>query len=299
MPLQLPVPDVISLDLLKSVAELGSIRQAALAHNVSQPAASMRIRSLEKALGISLLLRSNGRAQLTPEGEAVVEWSEPVLEKMNDLLGGTAALKVRDRSTLRIAASMTVAEYLVPVWINRMNASMPDIATSLAMGNSEQIMDVIRSGNADIGFVEGWRIPHDLESREVVKDSLVVVVAPSHPWSSRKKIVTPRELARTPLVMREKGSGTREVFERALHEQGLSPATLSVLSSNTAIKAMVGSGTAPGVLSRLVTRHEVESGKLAVANVRGMALSRSINAVWLKHKQLSHAARRLLGLIEG
>jgi molybdate transport repressor ModE-like protein len=91
MPLAEPVPDIRSLDLLQSVAELGSIRQAALAHNISQPAASMRLRSLERTLNLQLLDRSGGRARLTPTGMAVVQWSTEVLEAMQTLLIGTAA----------------------------------------------------------------------------------------------------------------------------------------------------------------------------------------------------------------
>ena len=91
MPLGEPVPNLRSLDLLRSVAELGSIRQAALAHRVSQPAASTRLRSLERNLGIELLDRSSGTARLTPAGVAVVQWSADVLEGMRELLLGVAA----------------------------------------------------------------------------------------------------------------------------------------------------------------------------------------------------------------
>src|ERR1019366_1224504 len=93
MPLAEPVPDIRSLDLLQSVAELGSIRQAALSHNISQPAASMRLRSLERTLKLQLLDRSSGRARLTPAGMAVVQWSSEVLEGMTNLLIGTAAVR--------------------------------------------------------------------------------------------------------------------------------------------------------------------------------------------------------------
>ena len=92
MPLAEPVPDVRSLDLLRSVAELGSIRRAAGAHHISQPAASMRLRSLERALDVELLDRSGGRARLTVTGVAVVQWSEVILDGMRDLLLGSARL---------------------------------------------------------------------------------------------------------------------------------------------------------------------------------------------------------------
>ena len=167
MPLAEPVPDIRSLDFLRSVAALGSIRQAAGAHRISQPAASMRLRSLERTLDLTLLDRSSGRARLTVTGLAVVQWSEAVLDGMRDLLLGTAAVRSEGRDTLRIVASMTVAEYLVPGWLYRLRASDPDVAVSLEMGNSGHVMEVMRRGGADIGFVEGSDDPPDVRTRVV------------------------------------------------------------------------------------------------------------------------------------
>lgn len=269
MPLAEPTPDIRSLDLLRSVAELGSIRQAAGAHHISQPAASMRLRSLEQTLDLDLLDRSAGRARLTDTGLAVVQWSEAVLESMRDLLLATAAVRSEGRDTLRIAASMTVAEYLLPGWLNRLRGSDPDVSVSLEMGNSEHVARVMLRGGADIGFVEGPHDPPDLQTRVVAGDDLVVVVAPSHPWARRRRPLSAADLAATPLVLREAGSGTREVLERALGASGLEPSPLVELASTTAIKASVAAGTGPGVLSRLAVQPEVTDGRLSiVANIR-------------------------------
>ncbi len=297
MPLPLPVPDLVSLDILRSVGELGSIRQAAFAHSVSQPAASMRLKSLEKALGLTLLDRGNGHARLTPAGVAVVEWSTRILEGISELLVGAQALRQEGMGNLRLAASMTVAEYLVPIWLSKLRSAGSEASVSLQMGNTEQVTEVIRSQRADLGFVEGWSVPNDLHNRVIASDDLVVVVAPGHPWAHRKRIVTAAELARTPLVLREIGSGTREVFDKALVAHGLVALPMVELGSNTAIKAMISTGVGPGVLSRVVGRAEVESGRLVVVNLRGIALDRSIRAIWTKSKALPGAARSLLKLI--
>lgn len=297
MPLPLPIPDLVSLDLLQSVAEFGSIRQASIAHNVSQPAASMRLRSLEKALGIQLLDRSSGRAELTPAGVAVVQWSEQILSGIRDLLVGTSALRTQSQMKLRLVASMTVAEYLVPIWLNKLRVISPEIAVSLQMGNSEQVLEVMRNRKADIGFVEGWSVPSEFSSCTVDADDLVVVVGPGHPWAHRKKVVTPAELARTPLVLREPGSGTREVLERALDSLGLEPIPLVELGSNTAIKSIVGSGAGPGVLSRLVISVQVADGRLIIVRTAGLSLNRSIRAIWAANRPLPDSAKRLVKLI--
>jgi len=297
MPLAEPIPDIRSLDLLRSVAELGSIRQAAGAHHISQPAASMRLRSLERTLDLELLDRSSGRARLTVSGLAVVQWSEGVLEGMRDLLLGTAAVRSEGRDTLRIAASMTVSEYLVPGWLNRLRASDPDIAISLEMGNSGHVTGIMLHGGADIGFVEGPDDPPGLHTLVVSGDDLVVVVAPSHPWARRRRPLSATDLGATPLVLREAGSGTREVLERALGASGLEPSPLVELASTTAIKASVAAGTGPGVLSRLAVEPEVTDGRLVVVATAGIPLERQIRAIWSSERPLMPAATRLLRLL--
>lgn len=297
MPLPLPLPDLVSLDLLRSVGEFGSIRRAALAHNVSQPAASMRLRYLEKTLGLVLLDRANGRARLTPAGVAVVEWSAQILEGVGELLIGTKALRHQGENSLRLAASMTVAEYMVPLWLGKLDATALDISVSLQVGNTVQVTEIIRAQRADIGFVEGWTAPSDLSHRIICSDDLVVVVPPDHHWAHRKKSVTARELASTPLILREIGSGTREILDKALELEGLETLPMVELGSNTAIKAMVSSGAAPGVLSRLVTKTEVDAGRLVIVTTSGISLDRSIRAIWLKGKSMPILAKRLLKLV--
>lgn len=294
MPLALPVPDLVSLDLLQSVAELGSIRQAAQAHNISQPAASMRLRSLERALGLELLDRSSGRARLTPSGLAVVEWSDRILEGVRGLMAGTAALRNEGRTQLRIGASMTVAEYLVPRWIDRLRKAEPGFGVSLQMGNSVQVADMVQQRDVDLGFVEGRSAYPDLQSRIIEPDDLVVVVAPSHPWARRRRPLSAAMLAATPLILREVGSGTREVLETALAKQKLAVIPLVELGSTTAIKAATESGNGPAVLSRLATEADVADGRLVIVPVGGLDLRRSIRAVWVRDHQLSKPAKHLL-----
>lgn len=294
MPLVEPVPDVLSLDLLRSVAETGSIRQAAFLHGVSQPAASTRLRALERALGLELLDRSHGRAQLTAQGSAVVEWSEDVLDTMTRLIIGTHALRLEGATRLRVAASMTVAEYLMPRWLSGLRASDPAISVSLQMGNSHHVAETMMRDQADIGFVEGQRAPRELSSRLVCSDDLVVVVVPSSAWARRGHSLSARELSSTPLVLREAGSGTREVLETAMRARGLDVTPLVELGSTTAIKAAVASGLGPGVLSRLAVEADVREGRLVVVGVEDISFTRSIRAVWVKGRSLSPTAKRLL-----
>ena len=297
MPLPQPCPDLVSLDLLRSVADQGSIRRAAAVHGISQPAASTRLRSLEAVVGLDLLDRSSGRAQLTPSGRAVVEWASRVVESMEGLIEGAAALRSEATGQLHVAASMTVAEYLMPPWLMRLRASDRDLRVSLAMGNSEQVIELVREGRAELGFVEGLAGLTGLRSQVVHDDELLVVVAPPHPWAARSRPVPAAELAATPLVLREPGSGTRDVLETALRRVGLAVRPVVELGSTTAIKGAVASGLGPAVLSRLAVRTEVEDGRLVVVPVDGVDLSRSLRVVWRRGQVVTRSARRLLDLV--
>ena len=297
MPLSQPVPDLVSLDLLASVAALGSLRQAAMAHGISQPAASNRLRSLEGTLGVELLHRSSGGAQLTPAGRVVVGWSEQVLGDVHSLLTATAALRRERRTSVHVAASMTVAEYLAPEWLVRVASLDPDLHVALDMANSEQVAELVREGRVDLGFVEGASRLVGLRSQVLLDDDLVLVVAPHHPWAGRRRDVTPSELAATPQVVRESGSGTREVLEAWLGESGLSVNAMVELGSTTAIKRAVESGVAPAVLSRLAVASDVRDGRLVAVPIAGGGPTRSIRALWSSTSPLSAAAKRVLAQI--
>jgi DNA-binding transcriptional LysR family regulator len=294
MPLPEPVPDLHALDLLVSVQELGSISAAAAAHGVTQPAASMRLRSLERLFGIPLLERGTSGTRLTPAGSATVEWASAVLEATRTLLTGTAALRADRSSHLRLAASMTVAEYLLPRWLQQFAADVPGTQVSLEMGNTAHVCDLVARREVDLGFIEGPRPPGRLRSRELLADELTILVAPGHPWSRRRRPLTPQELAATSLVLREPGSGTREVLTEALEEHGLEPTPAIELGSTTAIKAAAAGRVGPAVISSLAVRGELESGQLIAVPYRGLALRRVIRAIWAPSLPPASAA---LGLI--
>jgi molybdate transport repressor ModE-like protein len=292
-------PDLASLELLHGVAQHGSIRQAASAFGISQPAASSRLQSLERTLGLDLLDRSSGTARLTPAGMAVVQWSEGILDATRTLLAGTDALRIEGRTKLRLAASMTVAEYLMPQWLVRLRALEPELRVSLDMENSSRVVELVREKKVDLGFVEGRSPLSGLQHRVIARDELVLLVAPEHPWSRRRKPLSVDELAPIALVVRERGSGTREVLANAFARKGYELTALVELGSTTAIKRAVAQGTGPAVLSRLSVRDDLREGRLIEVATSGLDFSRSITAVWLRSIPLSEAARNLVSLAAG
>lgn len=293
MPLAQPQPDVAALDLLVSVAQSGSIRQAAMRHHISQPAASLRIRGLERTLGLRLVERATTGSRLTSDGLAVVGWAEHVLSAMRTLSSGAQALRLDQNSQLRLVASFTVAEYLLPGWLAPLYAATP-ASVSLRMANSDEVAELFVRDEVDLGFVEGPSLPSGLQGRTVYRDELVVVVSPEHPWAQRRAPISATMLAQSPLVNREPGSGTRQVLEAALAEHDLEVTNAVELGSTTAIKAAVGAGVGPAVLSKLAVKDELLDRRLVAIDCQDLKLTRSIRAVWRRRTTLSPLAKELL-----
>lgn len=287
-------PDLASLKLLTLVAELGSLGRAAGRMGVSQPAASKRLDQLERQLGLRLVDRDTRGSTLTVEGKAVCQWAGKVLEDLDVLLAGAAALRGERETDLRMASSMTLAEHFVPRWIGALQRASPEVVVSLKVTNSEQVAVLAAAGEIGLGFIEAPTVPHGLASRQVGVDRLVVVVAPGHPWARREKPVTLTELASTRLIMREQGSGTRETLELLLAEAGVEPARpLMVLDANVAVRAAVADGAGPAVLSAVTVREDLAVGRVVEVPVDA-DMRRHLYAVWAKATPPTGTADSLL-----
>ncbi|WP_407554033.1 LysR family transcriptional regulator [Streptomyces sp. Pv4-95] len=298
-PLAHRVPDLGALELLLAVARLGSLGRAARATGITQPAASSRIRSMERQLGVALVERSPRGSRLTDAGALVTDWARRVVEAAEAFDVGAQALRGRRDSRLRVAASMTIAEYLLPGWLIALRAQRPGTAVSLLAGNSGMVAERLLTGAADLGFVEGLRVPEGLDGTVIGHDRLVVVAAPSHPWSRRRTALTAAELAATPLILRERGSGTREVLDAALAGHGGLAEPLLELASTTAVKSAVVSEAAPSVLSELAVGEELSARRLVEVPVHDLRLGRDLRAVWPSGQRPAGPARQLLGLTRG
>ncbi|MGW6512553.1 LysR family transcriptional regulator [Streptomyces niveus] len=290
------VPELGALELLIAVARHGSMGGAARELGISQPAASSRIRSVERQLGVSLFDRSPSGSRPTEAGALVTDWARRIMEAAEAFDAGAQALRDRRDSRLRVAASMTIAEYLLPGWLIALRTARPDTAVSLLAGNSGAVAARLLGGEADLGFVEGLAVPAGLDGTVIGRDLLVVVVAPAHEWSARRTALTPTELAASPLILREEGSGTRQVLDAALASYGGLAEPLLELSSTTAVKAAVVSGAGPSVLSELAVREELVARRLLEVEVAGIHLRRDLRAVWPTGHRPSGPARELLSL---
>lgn len=281
------------LELFVAVAEHGSLSAAARAVDMAQPNATRAIARLERSFGIQLIDRHPRGSRLTADGAVVMDWARTVLDSAEQLRVATEALHSKRHSQLTVAASMTVAESFMPVWLAELRRTHPDLAIKLRVHNSEEVFDLIADRACDIGFVESPSVRTGLRSTAVAHDRLVVVVAPDHPWSRRRRPVTPVELARTPLVVREPGSGTRTTLETALG--AVTPvAPLLELNSNTAVRVSVAAGVGPAVLSELAVAALLKTGELVAVPTDGLPLDRTMRAVWGRPTDTDGAAGDLV-----
>jgi DNA-binding transcriptional LysR family regulator len=148
------LPDIQSLQLLVLVGRRGSLTAAASEAGVSQPAASKRISRLERRLGVRLLARTRRGSTLTAAGELVTGWAVRVLDDLEVLVEGTAALRRESSGHLTVAASLTVAEHLLPAWLGELRRSAPELHVGLQVTNSSRVCDLVRDAVVDLGFIE-------------------------------------------------------------------------------------------------------------------------------------------------
>ena len=288
MPLSPHVPELTALELLLDVVATGSIGAAGRAHGISQQAASARLRTLERVSGVTILDRRPRGSQLTEAGTAFAAWAARVVEAARELDAGLAALRNQGAARLRVAASMTVAEHLVPGWLaavrRRPAAGEEPLSITLTATNSGAVADLVRDGAVDLGFVEGPEELPDLRQAVIATDRLVLVVAPDHPWASRRRPVDAQLLAGISLVVREIGSGTRAALERALTSalgSDARPAAPVVeLSTATAVREAVRAGLGPAVLSALTVAGDLREHRLVEVPTTGVDLHRRLRAVW-------------------
>ncbi|MER7208638.1 LysR family transcriptional regulator [Streptosporangium sp. NPDC000239] len=286
------LPDLESLRLLVDVERLGSLGQAARAVGIAQPSASKRIMLLERRLGLPLLERTPRGSTLTPQGVMIAAWASQVLAAAEELMRGARAVRHGREAHLHIAASMTVAEYLLPRWLGELQTREPQVQVGLDVQNSAEVARLVGAG-IELGFVEGPSVPQGLASRVVAADRLVVVVAPGHPWARRRTALLAAELAATPLVVRERGSGTRETLDRALAGHEVAAPRLE-LGSNAAVKGAAGEGAAPAVLSGYAVEGELATGRLIEVVTKGIDLERRLRAIWRRGRTPTGPAATLL-----
>jgi DNA-binding transcriptional LysR family regulator len=290
MPLSAHMPELSAFEIFLAIARTGSLGAAAREFGLTQQAVSARLASIEAQTGVALVVRTARGSQLTPAGVVVAEWADRLLDVAQYVDAGLTSLRVERRKRVKVAASLTIAEQLMPRWLvslqvstNRLGADNPEVIMTAT--NSDQAMAAVRDGAADLGFIETPHMPTGLRSRVVGHDELVLIVPADHKWARRQRTVSAVELSQTPLVTREPGSGTRDsltvALTQALGESMQQAHPVLELSSAAAVRAAVVAGAGPAVMSRLAVADDLAIGRLRTVAVPELDLRRELRAIWV------------------
>ncbi|GAA3338382.1 LysR family transcriptional regulator [Curtobacterium pusillum] len=282
-----------ALHVLSAVADSGSVAAASARLGVSPQAVSARVRAVERRVGVRLFDRTTSGMSPTDDGRRVTAWADELLAAAAVFADRLDSLTPGPGRRIRVAASLTVAEHLVPSWMVE-SAATGDVV-DLAVVNSSEVVERVRNGTVDLGFVETTDVPTDLESRVVARDELVLVVPPGHELA-RTGGVRLADLAAMPLIAREAGSGTRTSFERLCAEHGIARTAppLHVVPTSAGVRAAVIAGTGPAVLSVLAVRDDIALGRVTQVRVEDVRLVRPLSAVWRSGSTLTGLARDFL-----
>ena len=295
MVLDSAVPQLADLELLLAVDRLGSLGKAAREHNMSQPAASVRIQTMERRLGHRLLERSPSGSRFTPAGAMIAQWAQATVDAATRLLACSATLNDIGSACVRVSACLTMAECLVPRWLSALRNQFPDVEFCVRANDHESALADLRSGKADLAFVNGPVSDVGLRYQVVGHEELVVVVAPDHAWAHRDGPLGAAELAGGRLALRDEGFGGRETLRQAVGDTWQDGMHLE-LPSTFAIKEAVEAGDVAGVLSSMAVDRDLRDGRLVRVPVTGLRLGRRLRAAWDRSTGPSPAARALLEL---
>jgi len=251
------------LEVFVATARAGSTRAAAERVARSQSAASAALAELETAVGAPLFDRIGRRLVLNENGRALLPRAAAMIDDATDLqhlFSGEHAVP------LRVAASFTIGEYLLPERVAQWKAAHPGSHLRMRVSNTDDVIDAVARHEADIGFVEGARTHPDLLMRPWLSDELVVFAAPTHPLARRR--VTVEQLRSASWVVREPGSGTREATDHWLFEHLGTVEIAYEFGSTEAIKRLVGFGAGIGCVSRYAVAQAFDEGWLVPLRTR-------------------------------
>lgn len=272
------------LTVFYTVAKRLSFTKAAAELFVTQPAVTKHIQELENRFGTALFDRRGNQISLTTAGQLLLRHAETILATYRQLEFDMNALKGEPGGVLRLGASSTVSQYVIPPVLARFHEQSADVSISLNSGNTEQIEQQLLNNDIDLGLVEGRTHHSDIRYTPFVKDELVLICRSDHPLASRDEI-TLDELRTIPIVLRERGSGSLEVVEHALRGAGLRLTDLTLdmqLGSTESIKSYLLSSRCMAFISIFAVQSELKAGTLRVLDVQGLTIQRDLYSIQLQ-----------------
>ncbi len=277
------------LTIFIAVAEMLSMSKAADKLCLAQPTVSTVIASLEREYGVLLFDRLGRRLHLTDEGKFLLSRSRSIVSLV-DTLESELGAYTRVQS-IRMGATITVGSTLLAPLISRFEKDHPLLSVQVRIDNTRTIENLLLEGSLDMALVEGVVHHTSLVSEQLYVDELIAVCAPSFPCPST---IALSSIGQYPLILREEGSGTRELFELLLKKQGFSYEEKWVCHSSDAILSATVAGQGITVISRRLVQSLCENGMLREIVLIGVDLKRSFSLVYHKDKVFTPALEALL-----
>ena len=292
--------DLRRLEVFAKVAELGSFSRAAEALFLTQPTVSEHVRALEDELSVQLLDRLGRSSAPTPAGQLLLGYARRLLALAQEAHQAIDQFQGRMRGHLVVGGSTIPGEYLLPALIGGFKAKFPDISISLLIGSSRQVNEWVEEGRVELGVVGARSASRVLDTRDLMADELVVVVPADHRWAGRRAVGID-DIKAEPLILRERGSGSREALERALAEVGQDFSGFKIageMASTQAIKQAVRAGVGISLISRRAVEDECRASLLACFKVRDLRITRAFSLVTHRERSRSPLAQAFVAYVE-
>ncbi|WP_020166708.1 MULTISPECIES: LysR family transcriptional regulator [Methylotenera] len=281
------------LEIFVAISRTASVSRAAEELSLSQSATSTALGELEKQFDLQLFDRVNKSLRINETGQQLLPRAVELLDRAKEieaLLQGHISF-----GHMKIGATLTVGNYLVTILVARFLQSHPESRIQLQVQNTSAIVQQIANHELDLGLIEGDCYHPDITVQPWVADELVVFSAPNHPLAKLRKVTT-EQLLLEPWILREKGSGTRETFNRAFHNYNAQLNIRLELEHTEAIKRAVESGLGIGCISRLALKDAFRRGSLVPLATPQLNLGRFFYFLWHKQKYQTTGMREFLAL---
>jgi DNA-binding transcriptional LysR family regulator len=284
------------LAVFHAVAQTGSMTLGAEHLDISQPAVSKQVQELERVLGVHLFDRIGRRVRLSQAGEVLAAYARRLFALADEAESAMADVRAVGRGRLVIGASTTIGTYLLPGVLAEFLRRYPRVELLVAIENTEQVHRRLAGLELDVGLTEGFAEEEELDAEVFHRDELVVIAPSDHRLAGNRRVPL-SAVQDEPFILREPGSGTRAVEERALERLKLPVRVVMALGSTEAIKRVVAEGVGLAIVSRLSVRTECDAGTLAVLPVVGLRIERPLHLVRRKGRRDGPALQAFCGVL--
>lgn len=280
------------LKIMTLVADLGSMTEAAKKLYISQPSVSQAIKEIELYYDIKLFERFSKKLYITDSGRQYLDYARHITQLFEEMERSLTHQKV-----LKIGASLTVGEAIMPGLISNFKALMPEIETQVVIKNTSELEALLLNNRIDLALVEGTLHNKNIRIEPVLEDELVMVCGKEHLFYNQS-IKNAEVFQEYPFIVREQGSGTRELLERVFLERGLRLNIAWECSGFESIKKAVIEGHGIAAISKRLIEDELKLGVLKIIGAELIQFRRTFNVTYHNNKFMTPALSNMVELIK-